>query len=138
MATSGSFWFSLALSGSLWPSLCLSGLLSSSLLLPLAPSCSLWLSLVLYCSPNLLTTSLLGSQGPYSAHSSAIALLDILQVCTQASLKCMKLTTLPIFLNCLELARFLNVETHVFEIANCRPGRETVHRKDSKEHLDQY
>ena len=66
----GSFWLSLALSGSLWHGL------SDSLLLALA----LRLSLALYCSPNLLTKSLLGSQG--SARSSATALLDFLQVCS--------------------------------------------------------
>ena len=57
---------SLALSGSLWLSLALSG----SLWLSLAPSGSLRLSLALYCSPNLLTKPLLGSQGPCSARNA--------------------------------------------------------------------
>ena len=90
---SGSLWLSRAisgsLSGSLWlavrPSLAcclaLSGLLSGSLWLPCARSCSLRLFLLaLYCSPNLLTKSSLGSQEPCSARSSAAALLDFLQV----------------------------------------------------------
>ena len=41
---------------------------------------SLRLSLALYCSPNLLTKSLPGSQGPCSARSSATALHDFLKV----------------------------------------------------------
>ena len=52
-----SLWLSMALSGPLW--------------LSLAPPGSLRLSLALYCSSNLLTKSLLGSQDPCSARSSA-------------------------------------------------------------------
>ena len=57
----------LALSGSLW--------------LSLAPSCSLLLSQAPYCSPNLRTTSSLGSQGPCSARSGAAALQHFLLLC---------------------------------------------------------
>ena len=49
------------LSGSLWLSQALSG--------------SLRLSLALYCSPNLLTKPLLGSQGPCSAHKVLVRLV---------------------------------------------------------------
>ena len=42
--------------------------------LSLAPSCSLLLSQAPYCSPNLRTTSSLGSQGPCSARSGAATL----------------------------------------------------------------
>ena len=63
----------LTLSGSLWLTLALSGSLSGSLWLSLARcptlSGSLWLSQALYCSPNLLTKPLLGSQGPCSARN---------------------------------------------------------------------
>ena len=78
---SGSLWLSLALSGSLWPSLALSGSVWLALWLSLAPSCSLLLSQALYCSPNLLTKSSFGSQGPCSARSSAAALQHFLLVC---------------------------------------------------------
>ena len=80
---SGSLWLSLALSGSLWPSLALSGTLWFALRLSLAPSGYLSLSLAVYCSPNMLIKSLLGSQGPCSARSSATALFDFLQVWTE-------------------------------------------------------
>ena len=77
-------WLTLALSGllsgSLWLTLAHAGSLPDSLWLPLAPSGSLWLSLApsgslrlslaLYCSPNLLTKPLLGSQGPCSARNA--------------------------------------------------------------------
>ena len=52
------------LCGSLWLSLWF------SLWLYLAPSGSLWLSQALFCSPNLLTKPLLGSQGPCSARNA--------------------------------------------------------------------
>ena len=42
--------------------------------LSFVPSCSLLLSQAPYCSPNLRTTSSLGSQGPCSARSGAAAL----------------------------------------------------------------
>ena len=58
----------LALSGSLW--------------LSLAPSCSLLLSQAPYCSPNLRTTSSLGSQCPCSARSGAAALQHFLLLWT--------------------------------------------------------
>ena len=77
---SGSLWLSLALSSSLWPSLALSGSLWLALWLSLAPSCSLLLSQALYCSPNLLTKSSFGSQGPCSARSSAAALQHFMLV----------------------------------------------------------
>ena len=71
LAHSGSLWLSLArcpaLSGSLWLTLAHSGSLWLAARLSLAPSGSLRLSLALYCSPNLLTKPLLGSQGPCSA-----------------------------------------------------------------------
>ena len=74
LALSGSLWLavrlSLALSGSLWLSLARCPALSSSLWLTLAHSGSLRLSLALYCSPNLLTKPLLGSQGPCSARNA--------------------------------------------------------------------
>ena len=49
--------------------------------LSLAPSCSLLLSQAPYCSPNLCTTSSLGSQGPCSARSGAAALQHFMLVC---------------------------------------------------------
>ena len=67
----GSLWLPLVHSDSLWLALRLS----------LAPTGSLRLSQALYCLPNLLTKSLLGSQGPCSARSSATGLHDFLQVC---------------------------------------------------------
>ena len=68
----GSLCLSLALFGSLW----------LAVWLTLGLSGSLRLSLALYCSPNLLTKSLLGSRGSRGSNrSSATALLDILQVC---------------------------------------------------------
>ena len=70
-----------SLSGSLWLSLALSGSLWLALLLSLAPSCSLLLSQAPYCSPNLRTTSSLGSQGPCSARSGAAALQHFLLLC---------------------------------------------------------
>ena len=83
LALSGSLWLSLALfgsvwlclarcpalSGSLWLSLARCLALSGSLWLSLALSGFLRLSLALYCSPNLLTKPLLGSQGPCSARN---------------------------------------------------------------------
>ena len=71
---SGSFWLSLALS------LALSGSLWISRACFLALFGSLLLSQALYCSPNLLTKSSLGSQGHCSARSSAGALHDFLLV----------------------------------------------------------
>ena len=59
----------LALSGSLW--------------LSLAPSCSLLLSQAPYCSPNLRTTSSLGSQGTCSARSGAAALQHFMLLCLE-------------------------------------------------------
>ena len=74
MSLSGSLWLPLTHSGPLWLavrlSLALSGSLSGSLWLSLALSGSLRLSLALYCSPNLLTKPLLGSQGPCSARNA--------------------------------------------------------------------
>ena len=67
----------LALSGSLW----------LALLLSLAPSCSLLLSQAPYCSPNLRTTSSLGSQGPCSARSGAAALQHFMLLCVSYSKK---------------------------------------------------
>ena len=61
----------------------LSGSLWLALLLSLAPSCSLLLSQAPYCSPNLRTTSSLGSQGPCSARSGAAALQHFLLLCLQ-------------------------------------------------------
>ena len=91
LALSGSLWLSLArcpaLSGSLWLSLAPSGslrlslALSGSLWLSQAFSGSLRLSLALYCSPNLLTKPLLGSQGPCSALSVATAIQRFSQPC---------------------------------------------------------
>ena len=86
LALSGSLWLTLALavrlslvpSGSLRLSLALSG----SLWLSQAFSGSLRLSLALYCSPNLLTKPLLGSQGPCSARSVATALQHFIQPCS--------------------------------------------------------
>merc|ERR1712037_893452 len=66
----GSLWLTLALSGWLSGSLWLTLTLSGSLWLPLALSGSLRLSLALFCSPNLLTKPLLGSQGPCSARNA--------------------------------------------------------------------
>ena len=88
----GSLCLSLALS------IALSGSLSSSLWLSRARcpahsgflSGSLWLSLALYGSPNLLTKSLLGSEGPCSARSSATALFDFLQVCQHHNRRCLE------------------------------------------------
>ena len=59
----------------------LSGSLWLALLLSLAPSCSLLLSQAPYCSPNLRTTSSLGSQGPCSARSGAAALQHFRLLC---------------------------------------------------------
>ena len=66
---------------SLWLTLALSGSLRLSQALSLALSGSLWLSQALFGSPNLLTKPLLGSQGPFSARSSATALQHFLQPC---------------------------------------------------------
>ena len=86
LAQSGSLWLavrlSLALSDSLWLavrlSLALSGFLWLTLALPLTHSgslsSSLRLSMALYCSLNLLTKRLLGSQDPCSARSVGTAL----------------------------------------------------------------
>ena len=71
---SGSFWLSLALS------LALSGSLWISRACFLALFGSLLLSQALYCSPNLLSKSSLGSQGHCSARSSAAALHDFMLV----------------------------------------------------------
>ena len=53
--------------------------------LSLAPSCSLLLSQAPYCSPNLRTTSSLGSQGPCSARSGAAALQHFMLLCLAVS-----------------------------------------------------
>ena len=95
-ALSGSLWPSLpvsgslcltlalsgSLSGSLWLTLAHSGSLPDSLWLPLALSGSLRLSLALYCSPNLLTKPLLGSQGPCSARNAVPEFPHFNQPCT--------------------------------------------------------
>merc|ERR1712172_394483 len=52
-----------------------------SLWLSLALSGSLWLPLARSCSPNLRTTSSLGSQGPCSARSGAAALQHFMLLC---------------------------------------------------------
>ena len=67
----------------------LSGSLWLALLLSLAPSCSLLLSQAPYCSPNLRTTSSLGSQGPCSARSGAAALQHFMLLCNRTA--CAKL-----------------------------------------------
>ena len=93
---SGSLWLSLArcpaLSGSLWLTLAHSGSLPDSLWLPLALSGSLRLSLALFCSPNLLTKPLLGSQGPCSARNAVPEFPHFNQPCSPTcSFECSQL-----------------------------------------------
>ena len=83
MAPSGSLWLAVQLTlapyGSLWPSQAHSGLVWLAPWLSLALSGSLLLSQALYCPPNLLTKSLLGSQGHCSHPSSSSQLSLTLQ-----------------------------------------------------------
>ena len=69
----------------------LSGSLWLALLLSLAPSCSLLLSQAPYCSPNLRTTSSLGSQGPCSARSGAAALQHFMLLCPRYIVLCINI-----------------------------------------------
>ena len=84
------FWLYLSISGSLW----------LAVRLTLALSDSLRLSLAFYCSPNLLTKSLLCSQGSRSARSSATALLDFLQVCLLVLLPASYLSAIHKIVSC--------------------------------------
>ena len=118
-AHSGSLWLAvrltLALSGSLSGSLRLSLALSNSLALSLAPSGSLRLSLPLYCSPNLLTKPLLGSQGSCSARNAVPEFQHFNQPCFEASLL---LATLISHLapNLILISRVSSVGLRVWEV----------------------